>query len=193
MNRLALLTTALGFTLALGGCRAGDKSADAGPVARPAEAVAVLEPTTGNTARGTVRFYETNGKVKILADLAGLKPNSAHGFHVHEGTECGPDGMAAGDHYNPENHPHGLPPNQPRHAGDFGNIHANAQGIAHYELTVENVTINGQKNPIVGHALIVHADPDTGVQPTGASGARIACGIIKMIGTTTQPASAGQP
>src|SRR6266550_2381029 len=49
-------------------------------------------------------------------------------------------------------------------------------------VTFHNITISGQKNPIVGHALIVHANPDDGSQPTGNAGARIGCGIIKAGG-----------
>jgi Cu-Zn family superoxide dismutase len=88
--------------------------------------------------------------------------------------------MAAKGHYNPEKHQHGLPDKAERHAGDLGNIEADNSGMAHLELTVDNITINGAKNPILGHAMIVHANADDGSQPTGNAGGRIGCGIIKM-------------
>jgi Cu-Zn family superoxide dismutase len=43
---------------------------------------------------------------------------------------------------------------------------------------VSNISIQGQKNPILGRAVIVHAKPDDGGQPVGNAGARIACGVI---------------
>ena len=86
--------------------------------------------------------------------------------------------MSAGGHYNPEGHQHGLPDNANRHAGDFGNVAADDQGKVHFELTADNISISGQKNPIIGHAVIVHAKPDDGSQPVGNAGARIACGVI---------------
>jgi len=123
-------------------------------------------------------------KVRVTADISGLTPNAKHGFHIHEGTECGEDGMAAKGHYNPEQHQHGLPDagDDKRHAGDFGNLQADGSGKAHYEGTFDNISISGAKNPIVGHALIIHAKPDDGSQPTGNAGARIGCGIIKAGG-----------
>jgi Cu/Zn superoxide dismutase len=65
-----------------------------------------------------------------------------------------------------------------RAAGDLGNIKSDAQGNARVELTVRNLTIAGLKNPVVGRALIVHAQPDTGEQPAGGAGPRLAQGVI---------------
>ncbi|MCC7407690.1 MAG: superoxide dismutase family protein [Phycisphaeraceae bacterium] len=144
-------------------------------------AVAVLTPTAGSTVTGAVNFYQTGCSVKVVADLQGLPPNSTHGFHVHEfGDVSSPDGAAAGGHYNPKDHPHALPDSEHRHAGDLGNITSDDQGNAHLELTADNLTLAGPKAPILGRALIVHADPDDGSQPTGNAGARIAQGVIAV-------------
>jgi Cu-Zn family superoxide dismutase len=86
--------------------------------------------------------------------------------------------MSAGGHYNPENHPHALPDSSNRHAGDLGNLQADDQGKAHYEITVDNISVAGTKNPIIGRGVIVHAKPDDGGQPVGNAGGRIACGVI---------------
>jgi superoxide dismutase, Cu-Zn family len=142
-------------------------------------AVCELHPIKTSTVKGTVTFTEAAGKVKVVAHVTGLTPNQKHGFHIHEGTECGDDGMKAGGHYNPEKHEHGLADKEKRHAGDFGNLQANDKGEAHFELTVDNITLNGAKNPVLGRAMIVHAKPDDGGQPTGNAGDRIACGLIK--------------
>jgi Cu-Zn family superoxide dismutase len=117
--------------------------------------------------------------VKVIADLEGLAAGQKHAFHIHQYGDCtASDGMSAGGHYNPEGHQHGLPDSEKRHAGDLGNIQADSEGKAHYEITASNISIQGQKNPILGRGVIVHAKPDDGGQPVGNAGARIACGVI---------------
>lgn len=144
-------------------------------------AVAVIHPTRGNKVRGIVRFFELpDGRVKIVADIEGLKPGGKHGFHIHEFGDCSsPDAKSAGGHYNPEGYPHAGPPTKKRHAGDLGNLVADKNGRAHYELIVDNITIDGARNPILGRAVIVHEREDDLVsQPTGNAGARLGCGVI---------------
>ena len=174
---LAVLV-AIGLALGCANANNADEKADAGKK----EAVATIEPTTTGKAKGTVRFIESGDKLRVVARIEGLTPNQKHAMHVHEGTECGPDGMKAGGHYNPEKHEHGLPEKEQRHAGDLGNLQANAKGVAELDITVNNITINGQKNPVIGRAVIVHEKPDDGGQPTGNAGGRIGCGLIKMKG-----------
>jgi len=170
--------------LVLAGCSQsyGGKSTSAAPAAGDAVAYATctLEPTQGHATRGTVTFTEMkDGSVKVVADLTGLVPAQQHAMHVHEKGDCSaPDASSAGSHYNPGGHDHGLPPGEPRHAGDLGNVTADANGAAHYELTITNVSVKGAKNPIDGRAVIVHAKPDDGGQPVGNAGGRIACGVI---------------
>jgi Cu-Zn family superoxide dismutase len=86
--------------------------------------------------------------------------------------------MSAGGHYNPENHQHGLPETEMRHAGDLGNLEADSEGKATLERTVSNISIAGMKNPIIGRGVIVHAKVDDGGQPVGNAGGRIGCGVI---------------
>lgn len=147
--------------------------------AQGSQAVAVLSATAGQHCHGVVHFTQEGDSVKVVAELEGLNPGQKHAFHIHQYGDCSsPDGMSAGSHYNPEGHKHGLPDTEERHAGDLGNVQADDQGKAHYEITVNNVTINGAKNPIIGHAVIVHAKVDDGSQPVGNAGGRIACGVI---------------
>jgi superoxide dismutase, Cu-Zn family len=143
------------------------------------QAVAVLHPAAGQHCHGVVRFTQNSDSVKVIANLEGLAPGQKHAFHIHQYGDCtAPNGMSAGGHYNPEGHPHGLPGTETRHAGDLGNVQADSEGKAHYEITVSNLSILGRKNPILGRAVIVHAKPDDGGQPVGNAGARIACGVI---------------
>jgi Cu-Zn family superoxide dismutase len=146
----------------------------------PKHAVCVVMPTEGNTCKGVVRFDVMQPKkVKVTAKLSGLKPNAKHAIHVHEfGDTTDLSGKSAGGHYNPEGKPHGLPPNEDRHAGDLGNLQADADGNATYELVVDNISIARRNNGIIGRAIVVHADPDDGGQPVGNAGARIGFGVI---------------
>jgi Cu-Zn family superoxide dismutase len=144
------------------------------------KAVATLEPTKGNTAAGTVTFQQQGDKVKVEAKLTGLPPNSEHGFHAHEKGDCSSgDGMSTGGHFNPSGKPHG-PQDADHHAGDMPGIKADASGNASASFTLSGVTIGSGTSDLVGRGLILHAGPDDyKTQPTGNSGARIACGVIK--------------
>lgn len=144
---------------------------------------AKIEPTAGNSVYGTVRFTaQANGSVQVVADLEGLGPNVTHAIHVHETGDCSaPDGMSAGAHYNPEAKPHALPQAEERHAGDLGNLTADASGTSHFVLTVTNISLATGKNPILGKSVIVHAKSDDGSQPAGNAGARLGCGVIKPL------------
>lgn len=140
--------------------------------------VAQLHPTEGNAVKGTVHFTQAGDGVKIVAHVEGLSPGK-HGFHAHELGDCtAPDGTSAGGHYNPEDVAHALPPTEPRHAGDFGNLEANEDGMAHFEGTFPNVSLADSDEPLLGRGIIVHANPDDGGQPTGNAGPRVACGVI---------------
>ena len=157
----------------------GAEPAAGGGLAELKQAVAVLHPTAGNKCQGTVRFTQEGTSVKVVADLEGLNPGQKHAFHIHQYGDCSaPDAMSAGSHYNPEGHQHGLPDAPSRHAGDLGNVQADNDGKARYEISLANVTIGGAHNPIIGRGVIVHAKPDDGSQPVGNAGARIACGVI---------------
>jgi len=143
------------------------------------QAVAVLHATAGNKAHGRVLFVQDGDSVQVTADLEGLTPGQKHAMHIHQFGDCSaPDATSAGGHYNPEGHPHALPEAEMRHAGDLGNVQADDQGKAHYQITVKNISIAGTKNPIIGRGVIVHAKVDDGSQPTGNAGGRIACGVI---------------
>ncbi len=145
------------------------------------QAVAVITPTAGNEVRGTVHFTQVDEHtVKVVAELSGLKPNGTHGFHIHEfGDLTSTDGKSLGGHYNPEGHEHAGPDAQQRHAGDLGNVKADGEGKAHYELTITNASVAGMHNPIIGRGVVVHAQrDDLKSQPTGDAGGRIGVGVI---------------
>jgi Cu-Zn family superoxide dismutase len=143
-------------------------------------AVAVLDATAGNSAKGTIGFEQRGDKVFVDAKVSGLAPGT-HGFHVHEKGDCSAaDGMSAGGHFNPTAKPHGNPASADHHAGDMPALVADAAGNATLQAELSPMSVGGGVTDIVGKAVIVHKDADDyATQPTGNSGARVACGVIR--------------
>ena len=170
MNRILFAALA---SFALAGC------ASMGSQNR-SSAVANLEPTNGNTARGTATFTQEGDVVHVRASLSGLKPDAEHAFHIHEKGDCSSgDGMSAGGHYNPGAKPHG-PQNADHHAGDMPNVRADGYGNASTAFIIKGVTVGNGAADIVGKGLVVHRDPDDyKSQPAGNAGPRIACAVIR--------------
>ncbi|HEX2059197.1 MAG TPA: superoxide dismutase family protein [Thermoanaerobaculia bacterium] len=169
MKRLVLFSVSL---LLLASCAS---------VATGPSAIANLSPTSGSNASGTVLLTQLgDGSVEVRVNLTGV-PAGVHGFHIHEKGDCGDNGNAAGGHYNPTNVAHGAPNADPHHAGDWGNVTADAQGNVNARFVTRSVTVTEGPTTAVGHAIILHANPDDlTTQPTGNAGARIACGVVQM-------------
>ena len=146
---------------------------------RSATATAVLAPTKGSQASGTVNFTEKGEKVLVEARVTGLKPG-LHGFHVHEKGNCtAPDASSAGAHFNPGGSQHGGPGGGARHGGDLGNLQADSTGTAVYSAEIAGISLGTGADSIIGRAVIVHANPDDlATQPAGNAGPRLACGLI---------------
>ena len=143
------------------------------------KAVAVLHPTEGSKVTGFVSFEKVRGGIRVTATVEGLSPG-LHGFHVHEFGDCtSPDGNSAGGHFNPMGAQHGGPTADGRHVGDLGNIDAGkGDGPVKYETVDKMLALEGP-NSIIGRSVVVHAKADDlKTQPTGNSGARLACGVI---------------
>lgn len=159
------------------------KPGDAGA----ARAVAELRPLGDSGVGGKVTFTAEGGKVRVEGDITGLTPGT-HGFHIHEFGDCSSaDGKSAGDHFNPDGHVHGGPGPQ-AHAGDFGNVEADAGGKAHLAVTLEQVTVDAGARGILGRGLIVHEKADDlKSQPAGDAGGRIACAVIQGEDGKTRP------
>jgi Cu-Zn family superoxide dismutase len=76
-----------------------------------------------------------------------------------------------------------MPNDKMSHVGDMGNVEADAGGKAHYELALEGASIDGPQSPVLGRAVIVHANVDDFSQPVGNAGGRIGCGVIGLAKT----------
>lgn len=144
---------------------------------------AELEAKSGSQVIGYVNFVERGDKVLVTANVSGLKPNSEHGFHVHEKGDCSAaDAMSAGGHFNPDGYSHNHPAQIKRHAGAMVNLVANSKGEATVTFEVDTIRLDEGRYGILKRALIIHANPDDYVsQPVGNAGGRIACGVIHKI------------
>ena len=147
-------------------------------------AVANLSPKNGSNVTGTLTFTESNGKVMMKATIKGLTPGGTQAIHIHENGDCSSDdGTSAGGHWNPSGHDHGKWKEGDFHSGDIGNLEADENGVATIEKESDFWAINGddETKNIVGKGIIVHAGVDDfKSQPSGAAGARVACGVIEV-------------
>jgi Cu-Zn family superoxide dismutase len=148
---------------------------------KPVYAIAVFN----DVIKGIVKFREDGDKVRIELYLTGLKPNSFHGFHVHEAGDLTDKCTSMCAHFNPFEKTHGCPGMKERHVGDLGNITTNSSGEASYIFYDNVIKLRGTKCNIIGRGLIIHADKDDCGQgknaeslKTGNSGKRIACAVI---------------
>ena len=171
----ALVVSAVALAV-LAGCQTVQNMWSGGP-----KATANLEPTKGSTVRGTVSFEQRGDKVRVTANVSGLRPNGEFGFHIHEAGDCSSgDGMSAKGHFNPYGKPHGHPGGAERHAGDMPSLKSDASGNASATVDLDIITVAPGPASVVGRGLIVHVQPDDyKTQPTGNAGARSACAVIQ--------------
>jgi len=148
------------------------------------KAVCVLQ---GEAVKGTISFEpQADGGTKVTGEVTGLTEGK-HGFHIHEFGDTTNGCASAGGHFNPGGKQHGGPDADNRHAGDLGNIVADASGVAKVDLVDKQIPIGGS-NSIIGRSVVVHAGEDDlgkgghdDSLTTGHAGGRAACGIIGIM------------
>ena len=177
MNSFRASVIALIFLLAAGFSAHSQTPAEKSSA--PLKAVAVLHPSGGSKVSGTVTFTEEADGVQVRAEITGLTPGN-HGFHVHEFGDCSAaDASSAGAHFNPTHKPHAGPDTPERHVGDMGNVQADASGKAKLEYVDHQISLTNDERSVIGRSVVVHEKADDlKSQPSGDSGARIACGVI---------------
>jgi superoxide dismutase, Cu-Zn family len=154
------------------------------PGAPPGGIVVELMDGAGQNVGGARLEPEGEG-VRVSVRVSGLTPNQEHGIHFHETARCeGPDFQSAGGHFSPGGRQHGLENPQGPHAGDLPNLRANAQGVADTTFVTSRVRLTADAETGLlrqgGTALVVHAQrDDQRTDPSGDSGGRIACGVIR--------------
>ena len=155
-----------------------------GGVGNDAVGHAVVRSASGATL-GVLSLSSSENVIHIKGHLTSLSPG-AHGIHLHEIAKCDAPGFTtAGAHLNSGMVKHGLNNPAGPHAGDLPNIIANAAGEADVDLTTRRsisltASTSGGLFDSDGTAIVVHAQEDDQVtDPSGNSGARIACGIVE--------------
>ena len=144
-------------------------------------ASASLQPTKGSSVKGSVNFVQIGDKVRVSANVSGLRPGGEFGFHIHEAGDCSSgDGMSTKGHFNPLGKSHAHHATTERHAGDLPSLKSDAGGNASLSADLDVITVAAGPTSVVGRGLIVHAQPDDfKTQPTGNAGARSACAVIQ--------------
>ena len=153
----------------------------AGPAAAP-QARGTFVDASGASV-GWLRLTEDRrGDVHVNVQVKGV-PAGLHGIHIHAVGSCSPTFAAAGGHYNPLGHQHGLENPSGPHAGDLPNLVVNEDGVGHLDASTDRVTLSEGAATLFdadGSAFIIHANPDDQVTDAGngGSGARIACAVV---------------
>lgn len=159
----------VGFVLLLAAC--------GGQMESPAPgAHADLIDTSGNRVGSAMLYAQPDG-IGIRIETSRL-PAGEHGFHVHETGRCEGSFESAGSHFNPTGREHGHLNPKGAHAGDLANLPV-AAGTDIVETSVRGLTLDALFDAD-GSALVVHAGADDyRTNPSGNSGSRIACGVIR--------------
>lgn len=130
---------------------------------------------------GTAYFFQTNAGVMVVSEIRGLPyydencGGKVFAYHIHSGESCSgnendyfADAMT---HYNPYGCAH------PYHAGDMPPLFGCGK-IAFSAFLTDRFYVKD----ILGKTVIIHSEPDDfTTQPSGNSGEKIACGVIKSL------------
>ncbi len=151
------------------------------PVAAVANAD-IRQVTGQGVARATAS--QVGDSIRIRIEASGMRPGT-YGAHVHAVGRCdAPDFATAGPHWNPTGQQHGKNNPQGMHKGDLPNLFVGADGRGEFEINVPGAWVSGGNAPLLdadGAAVVVHERADDyRTDPSGNSGARIACGMLRQ-------------
>lgn len=143
----------------------------------PAPLEVALKKGDGSDA-GRVTLRQKGDHVEVEVHAVGLAAGR-HGIHLHAVAKCdGPAFTTAGGHLNPAGKKHGHQNPAGPHLGDLGNLTAGADGRAQATQSVPATTL-AKLLGTAGVAVVIHAAADDEkTDPSGNSGARIACAAV---------------
>ena len=169
--------------LAAGALACGGRTPGPGgmPLAEPV-ATAELQDAAGKRI-GVATFTSADSGAYLAVSVAGLPPGE-HGVHFHQNGDCTPPAFTtAGPHFNPAGRQHGLENPEGPHAGDLPNLRVEPDGSADTSFRLAPDLLRSGAASLLeprATALVIHARPDDQrTDPSGNSGDRIACGVIR--------------
>ncbi len=159
------------IVFALGGC-----STILPKTSAPNDIVAKLAAADG-ADRGSATLRVGADRMRLTVDAVGLPPG-ARGIHIHEVGRCeAPDFGSAKGHWNPTMKMHGRDNRMGAHHGDMPNLMIGADGRGSVSIDVPGSI--AELLDTDGAAVLIHAAADDyRTDPSGNSGARIACGVL---------------
>lgn len=131
---------------------------------------------------GSITITEMSGGLVFKPALLGLEQGE-HGFHLHQNPSCEPAmkeeqrqaAAAAGSHFDPANTNQHAGPDGNGHLGDLPRLRI-TDNATQQDVIAKQLTLDDVKN----RALVVHQGADDySTNPSGDSGAAIACGVIR--------------
>lgn len=168
-------------TFLISGCASYSDANRAVPPTNVAPARAELFDTSGRNVGLAFATQMGNG-LTITVAASGLS-SGAHGVHVHQTGACNPpDFNSAGPHWNPSGRQHGKDNPAGMHRGDLPNILIGANGEGSMEYVIPTASLAGPGGILDadGGSIVIHATADDNrTDPSGNSGARIACGVFR--------------
>ena len=182
MRRVMVVAVGVAFAVGMGVAWGQTTQTEKKPTSN--EVKVKLTNSEGKSA-GMVIFKPVKQGVKMTVKLANIPPGD-HGVHIHEHAVCdAPDFKAAGGHFNPSGKHHGFQNPEGHHNGDTpGNVSVgeNHKGQASFVLTDVSMDPNLPNSIFAngGTSVVVHEHADDEkTDPSGNSGNRIACGVVK--------------
>jgi Cu-Zn family superoxide dismutase len=160
---------------------AAAQAASTPPAPPPGPSVIEIRKADGSLAARAMIWQGRSG-VEVRVQAAGL-PAGHYGIHFHGVGRCeGPAFASAGPHWNPSGRQHGKLNPAGHHLGDLDNLDVDESGGGRMEFTIAGATLSGADGifDADGTSLVIHAAPDDyRTDPSGNSGARIACGVFR--------------
>jgi Cu-Zn family superoxide dismutase len=151
----------------------------------PKEIKVKLTNSAGQPA-GTVTFKTVKKGVKMMVRLENVRFGE-HAVHIHEYPVCdAPDFHGAGGHFNPSGKRHGFNNPAGHHNGDVpGSVSVGEDHTGEASFVLTDVSLDPAAADSLflhgGTSVVVHEHADDQkTDPSGDSGNRVACGVIKL-------------
>jgi Cu-Zn family superoxide dismutase len=141
-------------------------------------AEAMLQPSAGSSARGSVTFIERADGVQVSYNLSGMPPDSDHALQIHERGDCivanlpdvGPVFAPAAERSKSGS----------KVEGDLTTIHADVNGSATGFVVAPDLSLDGVRS-VLSRAIVLHRDsPDYYASSARGAGPALACGVIRQ-------------